>query len=45
MPDSDHLRALVAWSGFALAVVFGAVASRVNFCTMGAFGAASPGGT
>jgi uncharacterized membrane protein YedE/YeeE len=36
MPDLDHLPALVAWSGFALAVVFGAVASRVNFCTMGA---------
>jgi hypothetical protein len=36
MPDLDHLPALVAWSGFTLAVVFGAVASRVNFCTMGA---------
>jgi uncharacterized membrane protein YedE/YeeE len=36
MPGPDHLPALVAWSSFALAVVFGAVASRVNFCTMGA---------
>jgi uncharacterized membrane protein YedE/YeeE len=31
-----HLDALVAWSGFALAFVFGAVANRTNFCTMGA---------
>jgi hypothetical protein len=36
MTDTEHLPALVAWSGFALAVVFGAVANRVNFCTMGA---------
>lgn len=36
MTDPDHLPALVAWSAFALAVVFGAVANRVNFCTMGA---------
>ena len=36
MTDPAHLPALVAWCGFALAVVFGAVASRVNFCTMGA---------
>jgi uncharacterized membrane protein YedE/YeeE len=28
--------ALVAWLAFALAFVFGAVANRVNFCTMGA---------
>lgn len=27
---------LVAWSGFVLAVIFGAVGSKVNFCTMGA---------
>jgi len=27
---------LVAWSGFFLAVIFGAVGSKVNFCTMGA---------
>jgi uncharacterized membrane protein YedE/YeeE len=36
MPDLDHLPALVAWLAFALAFVFGAVANRVNFCTMGA---------
>jgi uncharacterized membrane protein YedE/YeeE len=28
--------ALVVWSGFGLALVFGAVASKTNFCTMGA---------
>jgi uncharacterized membrane protein YedE/YeeE len=28
--------ALVAWGGFALAFIFGAVANRTNFCTMGA---------
>ena len=32
----SHLPALVAWLAFGLAVVFGAVANRVNFCTMGA---------
>jgi uncharacterized membrane protein YedE/YeeE len=31
-----HLPELVAWLAFALAFVFGAVANRVNFCTMGA---------
>jgi uncharacterized protein len=36
MQDLAHLPALVAWCAFALAVVFGAVANRVNFCTMGA---------
>ena len=37
MPGSaSNLPALVAWSGFGLAFVFGAVANRVNFCTMGA---------
>jgi len=36
MTDPQHLSTLVAWSGFAIAVVFGAVANRVNFCTMGA---------
>jgi hypothetical protein len=34
--DLQHLPALVALAGFALAVVFGAVAQRVDFCTMGA---------
>jgi hypothetical protein len=34
--DLQHLSALVAWCAFGLAAVFGAVANRVNFCTMGA---------
>ena len=36
MNNLDHTTALVAWLAFGLAAVFGAVASRVNFCTMGA---------
>jgi uncharacterized membrane protein YedE/YeeE len=36
MQDLQHLPALVAWSAFGLAAVFGAVANRVDFCTMGA---------
>jgi uncharacterized membrane protein YedE/YeeE len=36
MADTTHLATLVAVLGFALAVVFGAVANRVSFCTMGA---------
>ncbi|HTS23427.1 MAG TPA: YeeE/YedE family protein [Casimicrobiaceae bacterium] len=36
MQDVQHLQALVALAGFALAFVFGAVAQRVDFCTMGA---------
>jgi len=36
MSDINYSAALVAWLAFALAVVFGAVANRVNFCTMGA---------
>ncbi|HKW81497.1 MAG TPA: YeeE/YedE family protein [Casimicrobiaceae bacterium] len=36
MSDPGHLAALVAWLAFALAFVFGAVAKRVDFCTMGA---------
>ncbi len=34
--DVAHLPALVAALSFALAFIFGAVANRVNFCTMGA---------
>ena len=34
--DPEHLGATIAWLGFALAFVFGVVAHRVNFCTMGA---------
>jgi hypothetical protein len=36
MPDPQHLATLVAWLAFALAFVFGAVANRTSFCTMGA---------
>ena len=36
MGSASHAGALVAWGGFALAFVFGAVANRTNFCTMGA---------
>ncbi|HEX7560240.1 MAG TPA: YeeE/YedE family protein, partial [Usitatibacter sp.] len=34
--STPHLASLVALGGFALAFVFGAVANRTNFCTMGA---------
>jgi uncharacterized membrane protein YedE/YeeE len=34
--STSHLTSLVAFGGFALAFVFGAVANRTNFCTMGA---------
>ncbi len=36
MQDLNHLPGEVAWLAFALALVFGAVANRANFCTMGA---------
>jgi uncharacterized membrane protein YedE/YeeE len=36
MQDVGRLSGEVAWLAFALAVVFGAVANRANFCTMGA---------
>ena len=36
MGDPSNLPATVALGGFALAFVFGAVANRTNFCTMGA---------
>ena len=36
MPDTAHLSSIVVWSAFALAFVFGAVAQRASFCTMGA---------
>lgn len=35
-PNLEHLASIVAWLAFALGVVFGAVAQRVDFCTMGA---------
>ena len=34
--STSHLASFVALGGFALAFVFGAVANRTNFCTMGA---------
>jgi hypothetical protein len=34
--SASHLATIVAWGGFALAFVFGAVANKTNFCTMGA---------
>lgn len=34
--DLDSVTARVLWASFALAVVFGAVAQRTRFCTMGA---------
>ena len=36
MGGGANLASVVVWSGFGLAVVFGAVAARTNFCTMGA---------
>src|SRR5258706_9980827 len=36
MEATAHLGATVAWCGFALGLVFGAVGNKVNFCTMGA---------
>ena len=36
MGGTSNLGAVVAWGGFVLGVVFGAVANRTNFCTMGA---------
>jgi uncharacterized membrane protein YedE/YeeE len=34
--SASNLSALVAWGGFILAFIFGFVANRTNFCTMGA---------
>lgn len=36
MEGGAQTASLVAWSGFALALVFGFVGNKVNFCTMGA---------
>jgi uncharacterized membrane protein YedE/YeeE len=36
MPDTAHIAQIVVVSAFALAFVFGAVAQKVSFCTMGA---------
>ena len=35
MEGTAHTAATVAWSGFALAFIFGAVGNKVNFCAMG----------
>jgi len=36
MNTGTNLTALVAWCGFGLALIFGAIANKTNFCTMGA---------
>jgi uncharacterized membrane protein YedE/YeeE len=36
LSSTSSLAAVVAWGGFALGFIFGAVANRTNFCTMGA---------
>src|SRR4051812_5304264 len=36
MEATAHLGTTIAWCGFALGLVFGAVGNKVNFCTMGA---------
>ncbi len=36
MDTVTHPAALVVWGGFAIAFVFGALANKTNFCTMGA---------
>lgn len=36
MEEVQSLVRLVIWSGFGLGILFGAVASKTNFCTMGA---------
>src|SRR3954469_20793966 len=36
MEAIQHPGTVVAWCGFALGIIFGAVGNRVNFCTMGA---------
>ena len=36
MPSSINPGAVVVWGGFFLGFIFGAVANRTNFCTMGA---------
>ncbi|MHB9117333.1 MAG: YeeE/YedE family protein [Burkholderiales bacterium] len=36
MENASHLGTTVAWLGFGLAFIFGFVANKTNFCTMGA---------
>ena len=35
-PDASQIASVVVWGGFALSFVFGLVAHKTNFCTMGA---------
>jgi uncharacterized protein len=35
-PSANSLAAVVVWGGFSLAFIFGAIANKTNFCTMGA---------
>ena len=34
--SASHFNNIVVWGGFALAFVFGLIANKTNFCTMGA---------
>ena len=34
--SAGHFTTIVVWGGFALAFVFGLIANKTNFCTMGA---------
>jgi uncharacterized protein len=36
MDATQHTAAVVAWCGFGLGIIFGAVGNRTNFCAMGA---------
>ena len=36
MSELNTPAALVVWGGFVLAFIFGAIANKTNFCTMGA---------
>jgi len=36
MTDAVNPASLVVWGGFVLAFIFGVVANKTNFCTMGA---------
>jgi uncharacterized protein len=36
MTEASDLSGMVVWGGFVLAFIFGAVANKTNFCTMGA---------
>jgi hypothetical protein len=40
---TSDLATIVVWAGFVLAFIFGAVANKTNFCTMGALSIMSMG--